>query len=331
MILHLKKNTPEHILKELQQLSASFLNEKKNYFQYVNSSSQKLHNENLKPYIIDQYLFDNDIQIASIKYQKSRTVSINNLSIGRDTNKFAVIMGPCSIENEDQIRKTAAFIKKLNLNGIRGGAYKPRTSPYSFQGLGKIGLNILKKFANKYDLTTFSEVKDASQINEVINVADVVQVGAKSMYDHGILNALGETQKPVLLKRGFATTLQEFVQAAEFILSKGNENVILCERGIRTFENKTRFTLDLCGVSWLKEHTNLPIIVDPSHALGFRYGIQDLSKAAVAMGIDGLLIEVHPNPDSALSDANQQLNFDQARELIKAIEPYVQIENKELI
>ena len=331
MILHLKKNTPKNILKELQQLSASFLNEKKNYFQYVNSSSQKLHNENLKPYIIDQYLFDNDIQIASIKYQKSRTVSINNLSIGRDTNKFAVIMGPCSIENEDQIRKTAAFIKKLNLNGIRGGAYKPRTSPYSFQGLGKIGLNILKKFANKYDLTTFSEVKDASQINEVINVADVVQVGAKSMYDHGILNALGETQKPVLLKRGFATTLQEFVQAAEFILSKGNENVILCERGIRTFENKTRFTLDLCGVSWLKEHTNLPIIVDPSHALGFRYGIQDLSKAAVAMGIDGLLIEVHPNPDSALSDANQQLNFDQARELIKAIEPYVQIENKELI
>ena len=331
MILHLKKNTPEHILKELQQLSASFLNEKKNYFQYVNSSSQKLHNENLKPYIIDQYLFDNDIQIASIKYKKSRTVSINNLSIGRDTKKFAVIMGPCSIENEDQILKTAAFIKKLNLNGIRGGAFKPRTSPYSFQGLGKIGLNILKKFANKHDLTTFSEVKDASQINEVINVADVVQVGAKSMYDHGILNALGETQKPVLLKRGFATTLQEFVQAAEFILSKGNENVILCERGIRTFENKTRFTLDLCGVSWLKEHTNLPIIVDPSHALGFRYGIQDLSKAAVAMGIDGLLIEVHPNPDSALSDANQQLNFDQALELIKAIEPYVQIENKELI
>ena len=331
MIIHLKKNTPENILKELQQLSASFLNEKKNYFQYVNSSSQKLHNENLKPYIIDQHLFDNDIQIASIKYQKSRTVSINNLSIGRDTNKFAVIMGPCSIENEDQIRKTAAFIKKLNLNGIRGGAYKPRTSPYSFQGLGKIGLNILKKFAKKHDLTTFSEVKDASQINEVINLADVVQVGAKSMYDHGILNALGETQKPVLLKRGFATTLQEFVQAAEFILSKGNENVILCERGIRTFENKTRFTLDLCGVSWLKEHTNLPIIVDPSHALGFRYGIQDLSKAAVAMGIDGLLIEVHPNPDSALSDANQQLNFDQALEIIKAIEPYVQIENKELI
>ena len=331
MILHLKKNTPENILKELQQLSSSFLNEKEDYFQFVNSSSRKLHNENLKPYIIDQYLFDNDIQIASIKYQKSRTVSINNLSIGRDTNKFAVIMGPCSIENEDQILKTAAFIKKLNLNGIRGGAFKPRTSPYSFQGLGKIGLNILKKFANKHDLTTFSEVKDASQINQVINVADVVQVGAKSMYDHGILNALGETQKPVLLKRGFATTLQEFVQAAEFILSKGNENVILCERGIRTFENKTRFTLDLCGVSWLKEHTNLPIIVDPSHALGFRYGIQDLSKAAVAMGIDGLLIEVHPNPDSALSDANQQLNFDQARELIKAIEPYVQIENKELI
>ncbi|MBS1611972.1 MAG: 3-deoxy-7-phosphoheptulonate synthase, partial [Bacteroidetes bacterium] len=143
----------------------------------------------------------------------------------------------------------------------------------------------------------------------------IIQIGAKSMYDHGILRKCGASKKPVLLKRGFGTTLQEFVQAAEFILSGGNPNVILCERGIRTFETKTRFTLDLCGVSWLKEYTNLPVILDPSHAIGYAYGVADLSRACVAMGIDGLLIESHPNPKVAMSDADQQLNFDEFRTL----------------
>ena len=331
MILHLNKNIPKNILEEIQNLPNSFVNEKKDYFQFINSSFLKDYDIRLKPYVIDQFTFDNDIQIASLKYHSCRTVNINHLSIGRNSGKFAVIMGPCSIESEVQVSNTAALLNQLNLNSIRGGAFKPRTSPYSFQGMGTNGLNILKTIAEKQQLTTFSEVKDASQVKEVIDLADVVQVGAKSMYDHGILNALGETQKPVLLKRGFATTLQEFVQAAEFILSRGNENVILCERGIRTFENKTRFTLDLCGVSWLKEHTNLPIIVDPSHALGYRYGIKDLSKAAIAMGIDGLLIEIHPDPDNALSDANQQLNFEQAKDLIETISPYLKIEKRELI
>jgi 3-deoxy-7-phosphoheptulonate synthase len=158
-------------------------------------------------------------------------------------------------------------------------------------------------------------VRDSTHIEEVIEYADIVQIGAKAMYDQGILRKCAKTQKPVLLKRGFGTTLQEFVQAAEFVLSGGNFNVILCERGIRTFETKTRFTLDLCGVSWLKQYTNLPIILDPSHAIGYAYGVADLARACVAMGIDGLLIETHPNPKVAKSDAEQQLNFEEFRAL----------------
>ena len=218
-----------------------------------------------------------------------------------------------------------------NLKCIRAGAYKPRTSPYSFQGLENEGLKILKKISKKNNLITFSEAKDATNIQELISYADVVQVGTKSMYDQGILKALSKSNKPVLLKRGFSSTVQEFVQAAEFILSGGNENVILCERGIRTFEDKTRFTLDLCGVAWLKEHINLPIIIDPSHALGYSYGITDLSKAAVAMGIDGLLIEIHPDPSNALSDADQQLNLANASRLLDAISPLIALEKRKLV
>jgi 3-deoxy-7-phosphoheptulonate synthase len=239
-------------------------------------------------------------------------------------------MGPCSVENENQINEIAEFLNSKKLNCIRGGAFKPRTSPYSFQGLEDEGLKILKNISRNNNLISFSEAKDATQIEELISNADVVQVGTKSMYDQGILKALSKSNKPVLLKRGFSSTLQEFVQAAEFILSGGNENVILCERGIRTFEDKTRFTLDLCSVAWIKKNINLPIVIDPSHALGDRYGIIDLSKAAVAMGVDGLLIEVHPNPDKALSDAQQQIDFKTAEKLIKQIQPLIELNNKRL-
>ena len=177
------------------------------------------------------------------------------------------------------------------------------------------GLKLLDKMRSKYGLKIITEVRDSSHVNEVIEYADIIQIGAKSMYDQGILRQCGKTKKPVLLKRGFGTTLQEFVQAAEFILSGGNPNVILCERGIRTFETKTRFTLDLCGAAWLKENTNLPVILDPSHAIGYAYGVPDLARACMAMGVEGLLIETHPNPKEAKSDAQQQLNFDEFRNL----------------
>ncbi len=328
MILHLNKNTPTEILNDLKSNDQAFINEKDEYIQVINSSSYKKVNIHISKYIIEQYIFESDLQLGSIAYKPSRLIKVNDLEIGRGSNKFPVIMGPCSVESQGQMEQVGDFLNKMKLKCVRGGTYKPRTSPYSFQGLESNGLNILNLIGEKHQLTTFTEVKDATQINEVIAKADVVQVGAKSMYDHGILKALGDCNKPVLLKRGFSTTLQEFVQAAEFILCRGNSNVILCERGIRTFENKTRFTLDLCGVAWLKKHTNLPIIIDPSHAMGYRYGIIDLSKAAVAMGVDGLLIEIHPNPEKALSDASQQLNFSEAKVLLDTIKPYLEIEKK---
>jgi 3-deoxy-7-phosphoheptulonate synthase len=210
---------------------------------------------------------------------------------------------------------------KNGLSTLRGGCYKPRTSPYSFQGLGLDGLKLLAKMREEFGLSVITEARDATHIEEIIEYTDVIQVGAKAMYDQGILRACAKTNKPVLIKRGFGSTLQEFVQAAEFVLAGGNENVILCERGLRTFETGTRFTLDLCGVAWLQEYTNLPIVLDPSHAMGYAYGVPSLAKACVAMGIDGLLIEVHPDPKVAKSDASQQLDHAQFEKLLGELQP----------
>jgi len=192
---------------------------------------------------------------------------------------------------------------------LRAGCFKPRTSPYNFMGLGEDGLKMLAAVREEFGLKIITEVRDSTQVDAVIGCADIVQIGAKAMWDYGILAAVGQANKPVMVKRAFGATLRELAQIAEFILAAGNEDVMVCERGIRSFEPYTRFTLDLCGVAWLKQHTNLPVILDPSHALGYRYGIPDLSRACVAMGIDGLLIESHPCPEEALSDASQQLNF----------------------
>ncbi|OJX37709.1 MAG: 3-deoxy-7-phosphoheptulonate synthase [Flavobacteriia bacterium 40-80] len=268
------------------------------------------------------WVFENDNQLASRKFQsETREVKFGNVTIGGSTKNTIMIAGPCSVESKEQIVQSSELLTSLGLSTLRGGCYKPRTSPYSFQGLGLEGLKLLKKMREQYGLNVITEVRDATQINEVIEYTDIIQVGAKAMYDQGILRACAKTDKPVLIKRGFGTTLQEFVQAAEFVLSGGNPNVVLCERGIRTFETGTRFTLDLCGVAWLKEYTNLPIVLDPSHAMGYAYGIPDLTRACVAMGVDGLLVEVHPNPKVAKSDASQQLNHDEFRQLLSTLNP----------
>lgn len=272
---------------------------------------------------VDQFwVFANDMQLAAKSYlPKKREVKIGNVTIGGETKNTILIGGPCSVESEEQIRESSELLVKLGLTTLRGGCYKPRTSPYSFQGLGLEGLKLLAKMREEYGLTVITEARDATHINEIIEYTDVIQVGAKAMYDQGILRACAKTNKPVLIKRGFGTTLQEFAQAAEFVLSGGNENVILCERGLRTFETGTRFTLDLCGVAWMQEYTNLPIILDPSHAMGYAYGVPNLARACVAMGIDGLLIEAHPNPKVAKSDASQQLDHQQFEDLLKSLRP----------
>ncbi len=266
------------------------------------------------------FVFGSDIQLASSEYQLQKTINLGAEEVGRQLKNTAVIIGPCSVESRSQIDVSAKLVKELGLSILRAGSFKPRTSPYSFQGMGSEGLDLLDKMRQRYGLQIITEVRDATHTDEVIEYADIIQIGAKSMYDHGILRKCAKTNKPVLIKRGFGTTLQEFVQAAEFILSGGNPNVLLCERGIRTFETKTRFTLDLCGAAWLKANTNLPVVLDPSHAIGYSYGVPDLAMACMAMGVEGLLIEVHPDPSTARSDAAQQLTHDQFRELFSKLQ-----------
>jgi 3-deoxy-7-phosphoheptulonate synthase len=278
------------------------------------------------------WAMDTDIQLAHPSYiSGKRSVQWGKSSIGGTSNNSVVIAGPCSVESLEQITQSAELMKSLGISTLRAGCYKPRTSPYTFQGLGLEGLKLLAQVRDKYDLNVITEVKDSSHIEEVIEYTNIVQVGAKAMYDHSILKRCGKANKPILLKRGFGTTLQEFVQAAEFILSGGNNQVILCERGIRTFETKTRFTLDLCGAAYLKHHTNLPVILDPSHAIGYAYGVPDLSRACIAMGIEGVLIEVHPNPKVAKSDASQQLNHEEFTALHNSLSSVAKAVGRNLI
>jgi 3-deoxy-7-phosphoheptulonate synthase len=322
MILHLKKTTnPTRIQEIVKELDAfHIITNDTNVL--ITESALKTVPSSVEKEVDEFWAFDNDIQLASKKYISSkRSVKIGNTIIGGETNATVLIGGPCSVESEEQIRSSAELLKELNLSTLRGGCYKPRTSPYSFQGMGLDGLKLLAKMRDEYGLNIITEARDATHIDEIIEYSDVIQVGAKAMYDQGILRACAKSDKTVLIKRGFGSTLKEFVQAAEFVLSGGNENVILCERGLRTFETNTRFTLDLCGVAWLQEHVNLPIILDPSHAMGYAYGVPALAKACVAMGIDGLLIEAHPNPKVAKSDASQQLNYDEFRKLLKELQP----------
>jgi 3-deoxy-7-phosphoheptulonate synthase len=254
-----------------------------------------------------------------------------DLYIGGDTNNTVMIAGPCSIESKEQIEQVAEMLVNNGIKILRAGAFKPRTSPYAFMGLGEDGLKLLRETGDKYGLKIITEVRDSTQVDMVIEYTDIIQTGAKAMWDYGMLNAISKTNKPVMIKRAFGARVQEFAQIAEFVLNGGNENVILCERGIRSFETATRFTLDLCGVAWLKEKTNLPIILDPSHAMGYAYGVADLTRACVAMGVDGLIIETHPNPKVAKSDAEQQLDFSQFETMYKSLQPIASAVNRNIV
>jgi 3-deoxy-7-phosphoheptulonate synthase len=322
MIIHLKSTVATDEANQLAASLKAFLVHADGIHILITGSGVKELPAQVADKTDNYWVFPNDMQLASRKYRSDkRTVDLGNVTIGGDTHNTVLIGGPCSVESEEQIRMSSQLLTSLGLTTLRGGCYKPRTSPYSFQGLGLEGLKLLAKMREEYGLKVITEARDATHIHEIIEYTDVIQVGAKAMYDQGILRACAKTNKPVLIKRGFGTTLQEFVQAAEFVMSGGNMNVVLCERGLRTFETGTRFTLDLCGVAWLQEHTNLPIILDPSHAMGYAYGVPSLARACVAMGIDGLLIEAHPDPSVAKSDASQQLNHEQFASLLNSLKP----------
>lgn len=244
----------------------------------------------------------------------STVVSVEDVKVGGE--EVVCIAGPCAVESEEQIERTAQFVASLGVRLVRGGAFKPRSSPYAFQGLGEEGLGFLKAAADRYGLKVVTEVMSADQIDLVAKYADVLQVGARNMQNFNLLSALGGCDRPVLLKRGPCATLEDWLMSAEYILAGGNENVILCERGIRTFERATRNTLDLCAVPVLKQLTHLPVIVDPSHAVGDRRYVAPMARAAVAAGADGIMVEVHPDPDRAQSDGPQSLSFDELSTLL---------------
>jgi 3-deoxy-7-phosphoheptulonate synthase len=247
--------------------------------------------------------------LASLDIKNVRTVvRVKDVRIGGD--EIVVIAGPCSVESREQLMTTAFAVKEAGAVMLRGGAFKPRTSPYDFQGLGETALRLLREACDTTDLPVVTEVMDTEYVSLVADYADMLQIGARNMQNFALLRRVAKTNMPILLKRGSSATIKEWLLAAEYILDGGNENVVLCERGIKTFETETRNTLDLAAVARVKELSHLPVIVDPSHSTGIRSLIPSVSKAAIAVGADGLIIEVHPNPDKALSDAKQQLSFD---------------------
>lgn len=235
--------------------------------------------------------------------------------------ELLIVGGPCTVENLPQMEAVASRLLTAPIQALRGGVYKPRTSPYAFQGMGGEGLEILATVRQRYHLPVVTEVMAISQIEEIAAHADMLQIGSRNMQNYDLLKALGQAGKPVLLKRGLSATIEEFVLAAEYILAHGNPNVVLCERGIRSFDTYTRNVLDLGAVAALRQITHLPIIVDPSHAAGKRELVADLARAAIACGADGLIIECHPEPEQSVSDARQALSLEDMAELVASLQP----------
>jgi 3-deoxy-7-phosphoheptulonate synthase len=264
-------------------------------------------------------------KLASRTYKPENTVvSVGDVKIGGE--EVIVMAGPCSAESEAQVETTAAAVKRSGAKILRGGAFKPRSSPYSFQGLGEAGLRMLRAAADRHDLKLITEVMEVSQIELIESYADILQVGARNMQNFSLLRELGRAQKPVLLKRGISATIEEWLLSAEYVLAGGNKNVILCERGIRTFESYTRNTLDISAIPVVQQLSHLPVIVDPSHGTGRRDKVASMARAAVAAGADGLIIEVHRDPDKALSDGAQSMfpaQFERLMAELRVIAPAI--------
>jgi 3-deoxy-7-phosphoheptulonate synthase len=269
-------------------------------------------------------------KLASLQYRREeRTVlEIDGRRIGGE--HFATIAGPCTVESREVLLDAARSVKEAGAQFLRGGAYKPRTSPYSFQGLGEAGLRLLAEAKAETGLPIVTELMDVRDLEPVLEVADVVQLGARNMQNYTLLTEVGRAGKPVLLKRGLSATLEELLMAAEYVLKEGNEQVMLCERGIRTYEPSYRFTLDLMAVPVLRELTHLPILIDPSHAAGKRSLVEPLSLAAAAAGADGVIVEVHPCPEDAVCDGPQALHADQFADYLRKLEAVAELAGKQL-
>ncbi|TCO73810.1 3-deoxy-7-phosphoheptulonate synthase [Marinisporobacter balticus] len=261
-------------------------------------------------------------------HPENSVISVRDRSIGGQ--KLAIIAGPCSVESEEQIISISEQIKESGAGFLRGGAFKPRTSPYSFQGLREGGLELLKRAREKTGLPIVTELMSADLIEKFVEDVDVIQIGARNMQNFDLLKEVGKTDKPILLKRGMSATIEELLMAAEYIMSEGNENVILCERGVRTFEQYTRNTLDLSAIPVIKKLSHLPVVVDPSHAAGLWWLVEPLAKAAIAVGADGLMIEVHNDPANAKCDGQQSITPERFKTLMNSLKQIANIENRTL-
>ncbi len=256
-------------------------------------------------------------------------VSVNGIPVGANT--FVVMAGPCSVESRDQAMRIAEVVKESGAKIFRGGAYKPRTSPYSFQGLGEKGLEILAEVREQFGLWIVTEAIDVETVDLVEPITDIIQVGARNMQNFSLLRKVGRAKKPVLFKRGMSATLQEYLMAAEYILAEGNRDVILCERGVRTFADHTRNTLDLSAIPYVKRTSHLPILSDPSHGTGIRDKVIPLSRASIAVGADGIIVEVHHDPANALSDGPQALTFPMFRELMDDMRMFSEVVGRKMV
>lgn len=297
----------------------------------VVGDKNKLCNENLQllPYVDKLVPITESYKLTNKKFHPEPTyVKVGNHVIGPDT--LTVMAGPCAVETEEQLMLIAGEVKKAGAQFVRGGAYKPRTSPYSFQGLEEEGLRYMAEAKKEYGLNTICEVINEAAIEASSKYVDMIQIGARNMQNFHLLREAGKSGMPVLLKRGLAATIDEWLNAAEYIISEGNPNVVLCERGIRTYETATRNTLDLGAVCVVKDKSHLPIIVDPSHATGVYSYVSPLAKAAVACGADGLMIEVHNDPEHALSDGPQSLRFDNFEKLMQEMADYIRLAGRTL-
>jgi 3-deoxy-7-phosphoheptulonate synthase len=263
---------------------------------------------------------------TQLKHGEPSVLEIGGRKIGGE--HFALIAGPCTVESRDQTLETARVVKANGGTMFRGGAYKPRTSPYAFQGLGRAGLRILAEAREETGLPIVTELMDARDLESVAEVADVIQIGARNMQNYPLLSEVGRSDVPVVIKRGLSSTIEELLMAAEYVLKEGNTKVILCERGIRTHETAYRFTLDLLAIPVLKELTHLPVIVDPSHAAGRRALVEPMSLAAAAAGADGIIVEIHPEPDEAICDGPQQLRTDAFAEYAEKVERAANVAGK---
>ena len=269
-------------------------------------------------------------KLASLQFRREQysVLDIGGRKIGGQ--HFMTIAGPCTIESRDQMLDAAAAVHAAGAQLLRGGAYKPRTSPYSFQGLGEGGLRLLAEAREVTGMPVVTELMDVRDLEPILEVADVIQIGARNMQNYTLLAEIGRAGRPVVLKRGLSATLEELLMAAEYVLKEGNENVILCERGIRTFETAYRFTLDLMAIPVLKQHTHLPVIVDPSHAAGRRDLVLPMSLAAAAAGADGIIVEVHPEPEKAICDGPQQLRTEEFADYLRQVEAAARLAGKQL-